>query len=310
MDVVLLLKEAIDALPPGDYSTGLTATLRHIQSAVRHFERDRVEEPDSFTDAIYRTNQAFEGSLKEAYRVLTGQDPSKLTTFEIERYLEEHSIVRPKVLVQLTRYRQDYRNPSTHDYKLDFDENEALLAILSVSAFAKLLVDQIAAKANFEEATREIAVNPVKTRVVTGVSPEDYFDSLSESLLQYMNKTSEAGKTERENAAHIAAFLASKNADVEIQPSIQTDLGWSVDWDIIVKAPGDERIAFDIKSSRGRQNSDITADRLGRLSEYLVGSKIRFGILVEGAARGEKYVIEESSIVNGVRMVRLGKKHR
>jgi hypothetical protein len=61
------------------------------------------------------------------------------------------------VLSQFTRYRQEWRNPSTHDYRLDFDEDEALLAIVSVSAFAIVLVDQMSETLNFKLA-RDTAV--------------------------------------------------------------------------------------------------------------------------------------------------------
>jgi hypothetical protein len=146
MDLVKILDAAMVRLPEGEHTQGLKAIKRHIAAAIRHFDREDSGDLDSFTDAIYRTNQAFEGGLKEAYRVLTGKDPAKLTPFQIETYLEENKLIRPRALKQLTRYREDYRNPSVHDYKLDFDADEALLAIVSVCAFSKLLVNQIAGK--------------------------------------------------------------------------------------------------------------------------------------------------------------------
>jgi hypothetical protein len=153
MDLVRIVDESIDKLPSGEHSLGLKAVRRHIAAAIRHFENKAGADADCFTDAIYRTNQAFEGGLKEAYRVLAGKDPAKLTPFQIESYLEENEIIRPRALKQLTRYREDYRNPSTHDYKLDFDSDEALLAIVSVCAFSKLLADQIGFKLASNEAS-------------------------------------------------------------------------------------------------------------------------------------------------------------
>jgi hypothetical protein len=152
VDLVKLLRDSIDRLPVGPHSAGLNAIYRHIQCAVRHLESNDSNDPDRRTDSIYRTNQAYEGSLKEAYRVLAGKDPAGLATHQIETYLEKNQVVRPRVLTQLTRYRQDYRNPSTHDYKLDFDYDEALLAIVSVCAFAKLLLNQIANKLTEQKA--------------------------------------------------------------------------------------------------------------------------------------------------------------
>ncbi|MEP9400984.1 hypothetical protein [Sphingomonas sp. VNH70] len=159
MDLILLLEQAIQELPKGDHSTGLNAIVRHVKAAIRHYERDKAVDPDACTDAIYRTNQAYEGSLKEAYRVLAGKDPAKVSPFDIESYLEGNGTVRPRVLTKFTRYRQDYRNPSTHDYKLDFDHDEALLAIIAVCGFANLLVHQIKSKINSAAAQVRVSRN-------------------------------------------------------------------------------------------------------------------------------------------------------
>ncbi|MEG8021255.1 hypothetical protein [Sphingomonas aerolata] len=157
MDLVALLEQAASQLPAGEHSVGLNAIVRHVKAAIRHLERDQITDPDTCTDAIYRMNQAYEGSLKEAYRVLASKDPSGLSPFQIENYLESNRVVRPRVLTQLTRYRQDYRNPSTHDYKLDFDDDEALLAIVSVCGFAKLLINQISSKLASNAAVARVA---------------------------------------------------------------------------------------------------------------------------------------------------------
>ena len=57
------------------------------------------------------------------------------------------------MLDQFTQYRQEWRNPSTHDYTLDFDEDEALLAIVTVTVFAIVLCDQISSKLAFDAAS-------------------------------------------------------------------------------------------------------------------------------------------------------------
>jgi len=104
------------------------------------------------TDVIFRCNQAFEGSIKEAYRVLAGKDPKPKTPAEIEQFLASGNLLRKKVLDQFTNYRKEWRNPSTHDYTLDFDEDEALIAIVSVTVFAIVLSDQIDSKLAFNTA--------------------------------------------------------------------------------------------------------------------------------------------------------------
>ena len=156
MDLLQTIRTDIEAVPDGDHTAGLKSVLHHIEIAYRHLARGQTEGEDSaFNDAIYRTNQAFEGSVKEAYRVLAEKDPSGKTPASIERYLEQKKIFKDRVLSQLKDYRTNWRNPSTHDYNLFFDQDEAFLAIISVSAFAKLLVRQISGYLSFKE-TREI----------------------------------------------------------------------------------------------------------------------------------------------------------
>lgn len=166
MDLLGVLRNRIELLPPGDYSAGLRAVLQHVQVAVNHLARGQSTGDDtSFTDAIYRTNQAFEGSLKEAYRVLAAKEPDKLRTFDIEAYLQDQKLLRDRVLSQFSAYRTAWRNPSTHDHRLDFDEDEALLAIVSVCAFAIVLVDQIAERLSFDSA---LAAAEPQARIVSG----------------------------------------------------------------------------------------------------------------------------------------------
>jgi hypothetical protein len=154
MDVQAILDKKIKELPQGAHVDGLRAVKIHIESAVRHLTRGQMEADETlFTDVIFRCNQAFEGSIKEAYRVLAGKDPQKSTPAEIEKFLASANILRKKVLDQFTRYRQEWRNPSTHDYTLDFDEDEALLAIVTVTVFAIVLCDQIDGKLAFDAAS-------------------------------------------------------------------------------------------------------------------------------------------------------------
>jgi hypothetical protein len=74
MDLIEILRQRIESLAAGEHIIGFRAVLQHIVVAANHFARGQSSGDDTaFTDAIYRTNQAFEGSLKEAYRVLAGK---------------------------------------------------------------------------------------------------------------------------------------------------------------------------------------------------------------------------------------------
>lgn len=147
MDLIAITRDKIERAGDGDHAAGLKAVLLHIETAVSHLTRGQeTADETAFTDAIYRTNQAFEGGLKEAYRVLTGKKPEKKTPHQIEEYFNSNDVFRSRVLAQFKNYRTEARNPSTHDYKLDFDSSEAFLAIVSVCAFANVLLDQVIEK--------------------------------------------------------------------------------------------------------------------------------------------------------------------
>jgi hypothetical protein len=160
MDVQSILIGKVSKLPDGEHSEGLKAVLLHIESAVRHFRRGQQESDETyFTDAIYRCNQAFEGSIKEAYRVLASKNPDKITPAEIESFLASGDILRKRVLDQFTNYRREWRNPSTHDYKLDFDEDEALLAIVSVAVFA-IVIRLTTSSLSYQPRQRRVPIHP------------------------------------------------------------------------------------------------------------------------------------------------------
>jgi hypothetical protein len=162
MDILQVLIGKLEQLPPGAHSSGLKAVRLHIEVAIGHFKRAQGDEDERlFTDAIYRCNQALEGSLKEAYRVLASKDPEKITLAEVESFLTSSGVLRKRVLDQLTNYRREWRNASTHDYMLNFDEDEALLAIVSVTVFAIVLCDQIENKLAFIEARSTAPVTPL-----------------------------------------------------------------------------------------------------------------------------------------------------
>src|SRR5437764_425266 len=98
MDVQSILASKISKLSSGDHSAGLDAVRLHIDSAVRHFKRGQQDGDETcFTDAIYRCNQAFEGSIKEAYRVLALKNPEKVAPAEIEAFLASGKVLRKRV---------------------------------------------------------------------------------------------------------------------------------------------------------------------------------------------------------------------
>jgi hypothetical protein len=146
MDLLNLIKAKCKAFINTDFYQGIDAVIHHIEVAEKHFEKGKSYGEYLYTDVIYRTNQAFEGAMKEAYRVFTGNDPSQKSPYQIEQYLENNKLLKERVLAQFTNYRTEWRNKSTHDYQLFFSSQEALLAIVSISAFFSILLDQMLEK--------------------------------------------------------------------------------------------------------------------------------------------------------------------
>lgn len=279
MNLLEILRARARDLPEGDYTPGIKAVLQHIEVATRHLERGQTRGDDTaFTDAIYRANQAFEGSLKEAFRVLAGGDPAGERPYDIENYLQQQNVLRPRVLAQLTNYRREWRNPSTHDYRLDFDEDEALLAIVTVSAFAIVLIDQITERVSFEQAKTAAIEQPS-----TISSEPTFFGKVSTLIHQFIiqfeqtrSERTEVRETEIKGA--LAGFLsaAAPELDVNVEGVLSPESPLRADFLITSKG---ERLIVEIK--RGRRFTErMKEDATQQVLRYMEISGIKQAILL------------------------------
>jgi hypothetical protein len=295
MDILATLRSKIEALPEGEYSGGLRAVLLHIETALNHLSRGQKQDDETaFTDAIYRTNQAFEGSIKEAYRVLAGQDPAKKRPYDIENYLEDNNAFRPRVLAQFTNYRTEWRNPSTHDYKLDFDESEAFLAIVSVSAFACLLIDQISGKLAFLHSKKE--TDSRKKEIATHVGTEKgvLLELITEMLKEFARQRGQDSpiRTETELEGALAGFFSSLVPSLRIDCDYKLDPQRSERADFVVSDKRD-KVIIELRRSRSRMP---VSDGIKQLEHYMLLSGIRQAILFVHPASGGELVSEEHVI--------------
>ncbi|WP_445493780.1 hypothetical protein [Pseudomonas sp. 8(2025)] len=284
MDLVDTLRNKIQALGDEECVPGLKAVLLHIETAFRHLSRGQENGEDTaFTDSIYRTNQAFEGSVKEAYRVLAGKDPGRKNPYEIENYLEKNSVFKPRVLSQLTTYRTEWRNPSTHDYKLNFDESEAFLAIVSVSAFSCLLLDQITERVAYNtaqaEAERELqaAIQRISIARTTGLL--EWVAELCLHFLPHSEVDMRSGPARRQAQffGGLAGYMAGVAPDLAIQaPSAFGRM--SSDFLIV---HGDDRVVVETKS---RYDLEMFRWALTRIQELLgvYRGKVTKGVIILG----------------------------
>jgi hypothetical protein len=283
MDLVDTLRKKIDSLEDGAHVPGLKAVLLHLETAFRHLSRGQDSDDDTaFTDAIYRTNQAFEGSIKEAYRVLADQDPAKKRPYDIENYLEHSNVFRSRVLSQLTTYRTEWRNPSAHDYKLDFDESEAFLAIVSVSAFACLLLDEIAERLAFKKSRAEAeAQRVVLAARLEGAQQADLLVRVAELLTQFCSlhvtpSTVSARQSEVQVIGALHGFLSSTAAELQVQTEVKLDAQRFFRADLLI-ARGDDRVVVELKRVFTGKNYE---NAIAQVEQYLRISGIKSGVLL------------------------------
>lgn len=285
MDLLDILRSKIDSLEDGDHIPGLKAVLLHIETASRHLLRGQKQNDDTaFTDSIYRTNQAFEGSLKEAYRVLAGKDPERERPYDIEQYFEEKKVFRQRVLAQFTNYRTQWRNPSSHDYKLDFDENEAFLAIVSVSAFACLVLDQISFTLSYirTKIETETKHSDIQTRFANyqGSILELTSELLKEFSVQHWTAKDENPKqTEANIIGALSGFFATVapnlevSSEVKLTPNLSTGSRIMRIADLVVSNE-QEQVLIELKGSKRGYRSGLL-----QLEKYMRESNISCGIL-------------------------------
>jgi hypothetical protein len=313
MDTIGIIKNKIEHLTGFGMAKGMPSVLRHIEIAEEYFNRARIErEEDMFTDVIYRTNHAFEGILKEAYTILAEKNPKKITPNEIEKYLQNNNILRPRVMELFKNYRIEWRNPSTHDYQLTFTEQEAFLSIMSVTSFISILLDQMIEKRSFDlvkekgssslesmkkyyEQNKDDPLSDIFPYVISGITRE-FINNISK----------EAEPTERQIMGMLSAlFQALTPWIVFHEQPILEDGGGRIIPDFFIERKG-EKIILEVKKYR-----TLTPEKMKLVNEqmlrYLRAANVETGIIImipSGNEITDKYdktisgSIEEKQIVH------------
>lgn len=196
MDILKEIELQVNSIKKVDSSTYLDSIFTHIDRAEFYYLQGKTD-TNYFNDVIYRSNQAYEGALKESYKVLadkTQEEVIRKTPNDIEKFFETNNIFRERVLQLFKNYRQEWRNKSTHDYKLFFDENEAFIAMTSVTSFVHLLLKQIQEKIAFNtqqkklEEEKEIAERIKKIAVAKDKKPAD---KLVDMIIEFSKQNSQ-----------------------------------------------------------------------------------------------------------------------
>jgi len=291
MDILKLIKNQIDeALRVDNSLLGLNSVLTHIERAVFLLRR-AIETDDEhlYTDVIYRTNHSYEGILKEAYEILTSQKSENKTPYDIENYFLNQTILNERVIELLKNYRQEWRNPSTHDYNLFFTYNEAFLAIMSISSFVHVFMNQIVEKLYYEK--EKEAIKGELTKIKKGIENDydklAFIDKVKSILLAYakrnVSKTIEelrVSRFETEILGSLTGYIESidRKIKIEVEPIIKTE-NRRVHPDLILEH-NREKLLIELKVTRRDRpfmmNKQIFEDQL---LSYLIHTQISQGIL-------------------------------
>ncbi len=212
MDTIEFLRAKAERLTVLKPKTGIHAVIRHIEIGEQHFQRGRDEgNNDLFSDVIYRANQAFEGSIRESYSILAGKNPGKKKAFELEAYFAKENIFKEHVTDLFTNYRTKWRNHSTHDHLASFTEAEAFLAILSVTSFAGVLIDQMIERLVFDHEKKRLSKQTsALNKVFSKHAGEPFVDRITIALQHFVSqRTLSEVHSEIELLANLNAFLSS-----------------------------------------------------------------------------------------------------
>jgi len=295
MDLLKLIKDKCDSFSDLEISDGLKGVISQIEIAERHFEKGKMGDDYLFTDVIYRTNQAFEGSLKEAYRVLTGHKSDNLTPYGIEQYFEKNKLLKERVLSLFTNYRKEWRNKSAHDHKLYFTEQEAFLAITNICAFFNILLDQILEKKAYDHEKIELSKSKILPYVP--IKGQNLLEQISQLLVMFSNDapSTMVGTTiprysEKMLIGKLAAYLNSADEQAEVI----TEYGISSDdrgyiADMLIKK-GESPLLIEIKVPTKYDAKMLQRGR-EQLFSYMSASGINEGILYFPPAKNNTTMI-------------------
>ncbi|WP_367109382.1 hypothetical protein [uncultured Psychrobacter sp.] len=309
MNVLEEIESKIESIRSIDDSHYLEIILIHIKRAEYYYTEGNRDEA-FYNDVIYRCNQAYEGALKEAYQVLADksqEEVAKKTPNNIEKYFEENKTFKDRVLQLFSNYRLEWRNKSTHDYKLTFDSGEAFIALMSVTSFIYLLLNEIQEKVAYKKQEKEIRDQHLisdKTREIIRNKDKTPVERLTELLNCFINldldKNSKPSlETGFELSGRLHAFLESvDNIEVEQEPySDNNHIIFRPDF--VVKI---DNVSIILEIKKTNTSGDIVIGYLNQISGYMQAMDINEGIVfisTNNASRTDTDVQENVNTFNG-----------
>lgn len=313
MDILKEIRSKLGKVSENDRPSGINAILAHIEIAEKYYNRGNAEKDDHyFTDVIYRTNHAFEGILKEAYEVIEEQNASNKSPYEIEQYLSSNDVFNERVMQLFINYRQSWRNPSTHDYQLFFGSQEAFLAIVTVSSFVNILLDQIVEKLAYQDAKVKAFnhVNKYK-ELISSYNSLSLMEKSSKILVGYAKYFKEHFDNlydlpEPELIGSLMGYISAFEPEWNISANqIVSVEGGKINPDIIIN-DSNEKLIIQFKrglvSNIGLFYGEISAE-YEQLTGFLKKSDIKMGIVFHTPADANYEIITGNSTSKTIREI-------
>lgn len=290
MDILKEIESQITQIKRDDNSAYLDQIFNHLDRAETYYKQGK-EDQHYFNDVIYRSNQAYEGALKEAYKILaskTENELTKTTLFDIENHLANNNIFKSRVLQLFEKYRKEWRNPATHDYNLIFDENEAFIALTNVSSFVHLLLKQIQERIAFKIEQERLQQDQETLDTIQRIV-EIITEPLPEKVLKLLKDFSERNEPvlqdpmllEIELLGMLHGFLSQASEDLIIdrEPKIEVD-NELLRPDFILQYMS-EYVILEVK--RSVQVTPIRTSRMkgyiDQMIRFLISSNVSSGII-------------------------------
>lgn len=284
MDLLQEIRKKVKLDESLSTSEGIQAVITHIERAESFLAIGRRDDDiNYFTDVIYRTNHAFEGILKEAYTIMSNKVGDRKTPADIEKYFASESVFQERILRMFQDYRQQWRNPSTHDYKLFFNEDEAFMAIVTVSAFVNILLNQLYEKISYNQ--EKMNLSQAQKSIISkipGFGGMDFFNKVESVVLQFAN---EIGKSINFSSTlkeyQLIGMLTAYLENTGIAENIERDYAFTDNNNVQLRPDllisGEEDIFLEVKLSR---NSKTEKTFESQMMLYLHHSKVKRGILL------------------------------
>ncbi len=302
MNSLNYIQKKLNLIQDRSIIANINIILNHLSVAESHFANGIQKNDDNFfNDVIYRTNQAYEGILRLAYTSILKKSDKNKNNKEIEEILLKENIINERTKNYLSLYRDDFRNRSSHDYKIYFTESDAYLAINNVNGFLYTLVNQLLiydAYLLMQQKNEEI------NAIAKKIFKEDinFLDHVTKAILSfprvyYKNPKGNSLENEFYTIGELEAYLNKINPEWNVvscqssTPEINSDgiQGEIVRADLIIDS-GSEKVIIEICSE---PILSFRNNFIKNMKKYLKIFNAKYGLIFQITGKGEYQITTE-----------------